>query len=99
MRFPKSYGPRQLNIREMWRLYRTLSPAMSGDVCTYFIDEVIRIMKGISNDNYVDALGIMFGWDSVNGKLSPLELSAMFSSGVRNSGILSFREFVDKLRK
>ena len=91
---PKSLSPKKLNLDEMWELYTLLKKGIPEKEETYLVHEVIKIIQGISTDNFKKSLSVMYGDIS---KTNSGEFALMFVKGIKQNGLFSFIEFIKGL--
>lgn len=83
-----SLSPNKLSISEMWELYLCLRAGLDKEE-PVLMDEVISIMEKIDTASFKKSLGIMYGKDFPK-DLAPIEFALMFTTGIKNTGILDF---------
>lgn len=92
MLFQKNSDPKKLSIREIWNLYRNLRYGLQGQSQEYLMDELIQMLEGISVEEFKSALRIMYG--EMELPTSPIELSLLFTRGVKENNLFSFSDFI-----
>ncbi len=94
--FQKKSSTKILTFRKMWDLYRKLEKGIPKKEEPYLINELIKVLSGITTENYKDALAIMYREDFHIGK-HPLEFTGLFIDGVKKNNVFSFIKFIQSI--
>lgn len=95
---PKSLKPKHLSFDEMWKLYKTIKDALPEKDEEYLINEILQIMKGLTNSSFKDALLFMYGEGYQINKV-PAEFAVMFIRGLKKNDFFAFSSFIQSLSK
>jgi hypothetical protein len=74
----------------MWELYRLLKDGLQSKSETYLLHEAIRILDGISTENYKQSLQVM----KIPELENPLENVLAFVKSLKVNEFFSFAQFV-----
>lgn len=91
-------SPKHLNFDEMWKLYKNVKSGLPETPKEKFVDEVIDILKGMSHDEFVSALTLLYGKNFAKGK-NAAEFGLMFMKGIKTNKLFLFTEFIASTRK
>ena len=81
--------PKKLNLREMWKVYNLLKPALSEETT------IEAIIEDIEVDALVECFTILY--DNFNSdKLDVVGLLEMFANGLRQNNFMLFVEEIEK---
>jgi hypothetical protein len=84
--------PKKLSTEKMWELYNTLKAGLDTEE-KFLVDEVISIMEKIDTVSFKHSLRIMFG-ENFPKDLPPIEYALMFTSGIKQTGLLDFAHMI-----
>ena len=95
--FLKNISPKKLNIREVYQLYKLLEDGIPEKDEKYLMDEVLKILEGISTHAFKQGLRILYGDEFYINK-SPIKLATMFVDGIKENNFMSFVQIMKDLR-
>lgn len=79
----------------MWQVYGLLKSGLPKKEEEYLLHEIIKIMEGISTDDFKSVLNILKREKDI--LETPLDAALLFTTGLRSNGFFSFVEFVQGL--
>lgn len=85
---------RNLSIREIHQLHKTLKSGLPEKDEQYLLYETLKILKGISTEQFKDALRIMYGKDI---STNPIDTAVLFIDGLKKSEFFAFHQFISGL--
>lgn len=88
--------PKKLNLYEMWDAYLLIETGIRSANEKYLLQELIKIMEGISTINFKRFLALFYGNEFYVGK-NPGDFALMFVESVKQSNIISFSDFIKTL--
>ena len=71
---------------------------LGGDVSKFLIDELLYMVRHISEEELKASLRIMYGEDINYSNNTPIDLAFLFTDGVVKSGIIQFSDFIRTLK-
>lgn len=78
----------------MWKLYNLLRSGIENK--KYLLHEFVSILEKISEENFLDAMVVMYGKQIM--RKSPEDLGILFIKGLRETNFFSFVELTNGLR-
>lgn len=90
-------SPKHLSFDEMWKLYKTIEPSLPNVEKEHLVDEVIEILKKITQKDFISSLHFMYGKGVEKGK-NPAEFGLLFIKGIKENKLFSFVEFIKRLQ-
>ena len=94
----RTLKPRSLPLDEMWKLYKSLKNGLPEREEKHLIDEVTKLMGGITNAEFKEALRIMYGDSFYIGK-APAEFALMFIKGLKKNSFFQFAYMIKGVAK
>lgn len=89
----KRNKPKKLNIHEMWSAYLLIESGIRNTDEKYLLNEIIKIMEGITTINFKRFLALFYGNEFYVDK-NPGDFALMFVESIKQSGIILFSDFV-----
>lgn len=80
----------------MWQVYRLLKSGLPKKEEEYLLHEIIRIMDGISTENFKEVLRLMSKKDVPN---NPLDAALLFARGLKLNEFFYFTRLVSGFAK
>lgn len=77
----------------MWKVYKLLESGIPKQDERYFLNEIIKIMEGITSYNFKQILAILYGTEFYIGK-SAGDFALLFVNGLKKSSLIDFVYFV-----
>lgn len=93
----KNISPKPLTIKEVYQLYKLLEDGIPEKDEKYLIDEVLKILDGISTYAFKQGLRILYG-DNFHINRTPGEFAIMFIDGIKKTNFISFMQIMKDLR-
>lgn len=81
--------PKKLNLREIWKLYKTLKPTMPEKEEEFLLFELIEILKKLSTPEFVEILRLFYRKD-FNEESSSGDSALLFVKGIKLNKLFSF---------
>lgn len=78
----------------MWELYNLLKNGTGKNHQEYLVDEVYDILDGISKQEFIQSLQLMYDTVSVQ---NPVQLATMFIVGLKKNSFFVFDEFIKRV--
>lgn len=89
----KNFSPKKLSIKEIWEVYRFLKNGINPNSEKYLLHETIRILDGISTENFKQALSVM----KISETENPLDVVLDFTKSIKTNNFFSFVQLISEM--
>lgn len=86
----KKFFTKKLTLQEMWQVYRLLKDGINPKSEKYLLHETIRILDGISTENFQQTLSVMGIPESKNS----LDVVLLFTKSIKANNFFSFVQLI-----